>query len=519
MTGHAKLSRIGVWLAAVLLAGIGYGVLAGPLGQVADVPPTIITFAVDMPSIPVADAEAGQRAAVLSWHVVGLTDAHHLEVHAYRITNWEPLLDSAVDSPEPSGVLPIIVRHPLNFGPPTYRLTIVDAAGRVVDQRVVMIPYEVPEDSPAILDFATDAISVGAAALAEGTARVMVRWAVANRWPTTNLVFEQVLEDGGAVSVELPRPNLWVPSHGEGPLAPLLPGSADTLDLRLRVVDMVDGSVLDERALAIPITGGTPTPAPPPTPAATPTRPPGGVGGVPPTAGPIIRRLAVSPDPVDRGGTVTVSWEVANASRVTVYRINPVGQFAEFVTDQPATGSWTLTLPDYHVDSASFYLYAEGPGGTQADGSVSVRVNCPYTYFFGVPDPPQGCPRGPAARVAAAFQPFQNGYMIWRGDTGQIFALSRGGSVSYYRDTWVEGETIPFDEPPPSPGLIQPQRGFGKVWAENQSLREMLGWAVAPEQGYTMQVQQTGAYRYARLYMTWPDGRVFYIVETQWAFQ
>jgi hypothetical protein len=296
----------------------------------------------------------------------------------------------------------------------------------------------------------------------------------------------------------------------------VLPGSERTLELRLRLVDLVDGSVLAEQTLSLPVVGATPTPPPtvPPPPTRTPVVSGGGQPVVPP---PVIDSLTVSPNPVDRGGTVTVSWVVQNAASVTVYRANPAGQFADFLTDQPLVGSWTLPLPDYHVDSAVFYVWAEGPDGTQVSASVTVQVNCPYTYFFGEPDPSQGCPLRAAISVQAALQPFQNGYMIWRGDVAQIYVLSKSGSVNRFQDTWA-GEAITFPEAPPSPDLIQPARGFGKVWTENAWVRDQLGWATGPEQGYTMQVQSSGAYRYPYLYMTWPDGRVFYVVETQWSF-
>ena len=37
----------------------------------------------------------------------------------------------------------------------------------------------------------------------------------------------------------------------------------------------------------------------------------------------------------------------------------------------------------------------------------------------------------------------------------------------------------------PPAGLLQPDRGFGKLWREVPEVRDMLGWAVTPEFGYT----------------------------------
>ncbi len=47
-------------------------------------------------------------------------------------------------------------------------------------------------------------------ALAQGVAQVQVTWTIINRTPSSNLVFEQIFSDGSAVSVELPRDNLWI---------------------------------------------------------------------------------------------------------------------------------------------------------------------------------------------------------------------------------------------------------------------------------------------------------------------
>ncbi len=523
---------IGLLLAAAsgAAAGTPYAPLMGAPGQTGPTsPPAILTFNIDLPSITVAEAEAGQESAILSWHTVNVSGDQQVVLERYVLNAWQPLEETLrADSPalEPVGELAVIVRHPLNFGPPTYRLSILDADGRVLDERVVVVPYDVESvgEGPTIEDFSTGASAVSALELAAQAARVVVGWEVANRTPTSNLIFEQVLPDGSAVPVELPRPNLWVASRGQGPVAPALPGTAEEVTLRLRLVDLVEGDVLDEQTLTLPIVGATPTAVPSPT-AVPPTATPVGVAtSAPSPLAPTVVSMTVSPDPVDRGGTVTVNWEVRDATRVTVYRTNPSGQFADYLADQPLVGSWVVALPEYYVDSATFVLYAEGRRGETTSASVTVQVNCPYTYFFGEPDPPQPCPLGPATDVQAAYQPFEGGHMLWRSDTGAIYVLTAiadpnqtYGQVYRFRDTWVEGEEVAVEATPPV-GLYQPVRGFGKVWAESAYVRDQLGWATAPEEGYTMRVQTSGAYRYPYTYMTLPDGRLIYIVETSWAY-
>jgi hypothetical protein len=161
-------------------------------------------------------------------------------------------------------------------------------------------------------------------------------------------------------------------------------------------------------------------------------------------------------------------------------------------------------------------LFAEDTIGRQAQGSITVLVVCPYTYFFSAA-PDAGCPQGDPVTVQAAFQAFEGGYMIWRGDNSEILALYNSGRVERYRDSW-RGETVIWNQPPPSPEVYQPVRGFGRVWVDNPALREGLGWALTLEQGYTMSTQQSSSYRYPRLYLNWPDGTVIYIVENTWGF-
>ena len=41
----------------------------------------------------------------------------------------------------------------------------------------------------------------------------------------------------------------------------------------------------------------------------------------------------------------------------------------------------------------------------------------------------------------------------------------------------------------PPAGLLQPIRGFGKIWRETSGVRDKLGWATVPEQGFDTQWQ------------------------------
>lgn len=99
-------------------------------------------------------------------------------------------------------------------------------------------------------------------------------------------------------------------------------------------------------------------------------------------------------------------------------------------------------------------------------------------------------PTPSVGQVQVAEQPFQNGRMFWVQPMQQIWVLEitgeGHGTWTIYEDTFVDGE--PETDPsivPPEDNLYQPSRGFGKLWRENDEVREALGWAVTPNEfGY-----------------------------------
>lgn len=104
--------------------------------------------------------------------------------------------------------------------------------------------------------------------------------------------------------------------------------------------------------------------------------------------------------------------------------------------------------------------------------------------------------------VPAAVQPFERGFMIWRGDRKRIWiaacctrTIPLGGRWLSFEDAFVDG--MPESDPSivPPGGLYQPVRGFGLVWrtlrdySYGGTVRDLLGWATAPEQGYTARLE------------------------------
>lgn len=474
---------------AVILAGLGIASAQGP-----GLPPTIISFASDLESISMADAEAGETTAVLSWEVVGLKPDMGLALYTYRFSAWQPL---PLDEPLPAnGSTTITVEHTRNFAPPTYNLTIIDGQGAPVDQRVLVIPYDESAISgpPQIESFTSTEQTLDITEVATGVARVFVHWTVSNRGPLDNIVFEQVVEGGDTISVELPRPNLWIASEGDGVLAPVLPRTSATIQLQMRVVDMRDGTTRAEQTLPpIEVTGSLP-----PTPAPTPT--------IAPTAR--VLSFEAAPNTATRGSAVTVSWQVTGSTKIGVWLVDGSGRMAASAPNPAPSGSWTVTLPDYFSGQADFMIFADDASGIREQSSLSVRIVCSATYFFPT-TPDTVCPQGESREVQAAYEEFENGYMIWRADMSDIYALVDTGEAYHIKDRW-QGEMISFPEPEP-PGLYQPMRGFGRAWVDNPAVRTAIGWAVTFEEGYTMTYQWSSDYT-PRLFLTWPDGTVISIV-------
>jgi hypothetical protein len=221
-----------------------------------------------------------------------------------------------------------------------------------------------------------------------------------------------------------------------------------------------------------------------------------------------MRILAVgaSPDPVQRGGIVTLRWDVPNAVSVGITRLSPEGIFLPSeAVNLPASGAIELQVPEDYTTAVTYHLGARDANGVLVSRTLAVDIICPYKTF----DAPT-CPLTSDA-VSAAYQPFERGHMLWRADTRQILALYDAGNYEIYADTWDEGEPIPNVGTPP-PGAEAPLRGFGKLWANNPEVRDRLGWPLAAETGYTALIETArssiGRYPATDTYFRLPDDRV-----------
>lgn len=105
-----------------------------------------------------------------------------------------------------------------------------------------------------------------------------------------------------------------------------------------------------------------------------------------------------------------------------------------------------------------------------------------------------GCPIGETMSISNAQQGYERGLMLWMSSLGpaggeSIYALFSNGSYQRFNDTWLEGvDPISLGLTPPN-GLIEPIRGFGKVWRDSAGVSEAIGWATTGENGGSATLQ------------------------------
>jgi hypothetical protein len=491
------------------LLGLFLILLAVP-AQAQTPPPTILAFGSSLANVTLAEAESESTPILFSWNVIGLRPGDRLGLEVLRLNQWLPVAGAEVALGAPSGTYEAVLQPSLTFAPPTYRLVIYDASNALLDQHILNLPYLV------ILDVTTRITSFSTAPANSPLTSIdiPVVWAVENRQPTQQLVFEQVFADGSTVSVEKPRPNLWIPSFGQGVVS-IQPAQGNPIRLRLSVRDLTTNAELDRLELQVEIeeaiaSVSSPTPRP--------TRAPNSVNSVP-VRPVVISFIGDATQPLNYGQTVRLRWEVQAAQEISLYvalGYNP-GQI--IATSLPASGTFDYTLPapgqgDPVYARAVFSLVADpNPDDPALPTQWAVTLNCPIPFFFG-PTPSWdellNCPSLAAQSIPVVIQAFERGRMLWFSDTRQITVLYNDGRFESFPDTYSEADNLALPIPPP--GLSVPQRGFGKLWNENTAVQQGLGWATGAELSYTSLYQTTGHWKTTHTFMSLPDGPTLHLL-------
>lgn len=213
----------------------------------------------------------------------------------------------------------------------------------------------------------------------------------------------------------------------------------------------------------------------------------------------------------DPGETITLSWETSQATTITLYHL--FGGVLSTFWDVAPTGTMSYTISSGSRNQEDFILYADNDDFPWTSASLSLPLTCPDSWFFA--PAPDICPQNAALISASAEQQFEFGTMIWVAEEDRIYVLFADTVFSprwsAFEDKWQEGD--PVDDPSivPPPGFYQPQRGFGLVWREEPSVRERLGWALAPESSGDTAVQRTSYFKYNHTYLKAIDNDVWHL--------
>ncbi|GAB4317724.1 MAG: hypothetical protein Kow00117_08030 [Phototrophicales bacterium] len=93
-------------------------------------------------------------------------------------------------------------------------------------------------------------------------------------------------------------------------------------------------------------------------------------------------------------------------------------------------------------------------------------------------------------QIVVAEQVFENGRMFYLQPVNEIWVLINQtddglqGAWTIHDNTWTDGMPEFDSAITPPDGFVQPIRGFGKLWRENQAIRDALGWALDTEYGH-----------------------------------
>jgi len=130
------------------------------------------------------------------------------------------------------------------------------------------------------------------------------------------------------------------------------------------------------------------------------------------------------------------------------------------------------------------------PTSTPVPTPCAVEIGERFSAIWSIDHARLGCPLGPAVPMYGAGQSFERGYMLWTSEDQRIYVLFQDGRAASYEDTFQDGDAETSNLSPPA-GLLEPRRGFGKVWREHLGgASSEIGWAreeeyVAP--GLTVQ--------------------------------
>jgi len=351
-------------------------------------PAEITTFTSTVTTVSQTALENGSARLPVTWQVSNRPENSNLVFEQLNADGTREVIELPRENPivPSSGTGVVAPTGGTDAGQLVVQLTLFDLATNAVYDTATLnftITTE-PAPEPRISVFSTSATSVQQDALAAGTARVPVSWAVVNRPQNSNLAFEQILPDGTVANIELPRDFILVPTEGTGSVAPRSPGAEATeITLRVRLFDIGSAQVYDQRELTLPVEGTVINiPADTGDTGSTDTGDTADAGDAVDTGGDtggetndkdsqaaLFSLVNFSPSVTTAapGETITVTWEVQGATVVTIREILADGTLSQTFSNQPPSGSLQIVIPA-NSNPVTYTIEAEdGTGQTVTD--------------------------------------------------------------------------------------------------------------------------------------------------------
>ena len=200
-------------------------------------------------------------------------------------------------------------------------------------------------------------------------------------------------------------------------------------------------------------------------------------------------------------GTAVAATRTRSAQAATAASATAAAAATATATTRPVSVTQTAAV---RLTATPLVACATGPGPSFAGAWTAGNLRATL-----------GCATQPEASPSTSFEPFANGFMVWRGDTRRVTVFYKDGAWQEFADTWAEGQPeygctdayAPAQTPP------TPHRGFGKVWCTEPGVRDRLGAALQDEIGNDRPVQdfENGAMllipeRSGKPIVLWRDG-------------
>lgn len=207
---------------------------------------------------------------------------------------------------------------------------------------------------------------------------------------------------------------------------------------------------------------------------------------MPPSPTPVILSFTVDRTDIVQGESVDLTWRATGGAEAHICWVTHEANMACVpgpVDPDGGTETVTPTAPG-RPGVADIVLTVKNSAGA-AEARVDVTIACvedplpalEEQQLFG------NCPYGTVVGNAA-YQAFGGGYMIWLEGNSTIYVLYADGRYESYADNFHEGDPESDPSITPPEDLLQPIRGFGLVWRTYPAVRDGLGWALAPEDGF-----------------------------------